>query len=561
MNLNNVSRREFLTTMGAAGLSVALLASCGKNTVMIPAVTGTGIQFKWPDALHFAATGDSGAIKVQSWASVMQADLKGPLIRVVTEAAWTNTYRDMGIGGMVLSQIDKSTLRDCIEARNEYAMPDGGPWMAGLVWVDSLADTGFMVRGGSKIFKPEDIKPGTKFAIWNDQSATMTPFLSLLAWAGVAQKDIVWVNTGDYDACARAVADGRADLSMTAPVSPAVSDAAASPGGIRYVSLDPADNPAGARAFLNLSPLYNFGPITVGPDSARGTWGIISYKYLASNLSSDNDLVYNMAKWLDVNYDKYKASYDSNTQMTLNDLITVLQTTYVPVHPGLAKYLTDKGIWNADYEKRNQANTAIFRQYLNAYQDAMAKAAALKIDVKANNDKWIQYWEDYKLANQIPMIEMHISLTQDAPVVMPAGYAPATTAIAATIAPATTAPPATTALPATTTPVPNEIPFTLVSVLNDAGNAPHPGDNVTVTGKTTPGATVKILFTYFLSATATGTPSAYPPAPDNTQTAGADGLVKFTWNINNHIPAGKVIYTFSITLNGQTTTVDVNQTI
>ena len=95
---------------------------------------------------------------------------------------------------------------------------------------------------------------------------------------------------------------------MTAPVSPAVSDAAASPGGIRYVSLHPADNPAGANAFLNLSPLYNFGPITVGPDSARGTWGIISYKYLASNLSTDSGLVYNMAKWLDVNYDKYKAS-------------------------------------------------------------------------------------------------------------------------------------------------------------------------------------------------------------------------------------------------------------
>lgn len=557
MNHNYVSRREFLTAMGAAGLSVAFLASCGKAAAKVPVTTGTGTPFVWPDALHFAATGDSGAIKVQSWASVMQADLKGPIIRVVTEAAWTNTYRDMGIGGMVLSQIDKSTLRDCIEALNEYAMPDGGPWMAGLVWVDSLADTGFMVRGDSKIYKPEDIKPGTKFAIWNDQSATMTPFLSLLAWAGVAQKDIVWVNTGDYDACARAVADGRADLSMTAPVSPAVSDAAASPSGIRYVSLNPADNPAGAKAFLNLSPLYNFGPITVGPDSAIGTWGIVSYKYLASNVSTDADLVYNIAKWLDENYDKYKDSYDSNTQMTLNDLITVLQTTYVPVHPGLAKYLTDKGIWNAGYEKRNQTNTALFRQYMNGYQDAMTKGAALNIDIKANNDKWIEYWENYKLSNKIPLIEMHVSLTQDAPIVMPPGYIAATT-VPATTVPATTTPPTTSAAP-TSTPASTDIPFTLVSILNDAGNAPHPGDNVAVIGKTTPGASVKILFTYTLSGVAT--PSAYPPAPDNTQTAGADGIVKYTWNINNHIPAGAVIYTFTITLNGQTTVVNVNQTI
>jgi hypothetical protein len=233
--------------------------------------------------------------------------------------------------------------------------------------------------------------------------------------------------------------------------------------------------------------------------------------------------------------------------MTLNDLITVLQTTYVPVHPGLAKYLTDKGIWNAGYEKRNQTNTALFRQYMNGYQDAMTKGAALNIDIKANNDKWIEYWENYKLSNKIPLIEMHVSLTQDAPIVMPPGYIAATT-VPATTVPATTTPPTTSAAP-TSTPASTDIPFTLVSILNDAGNAPHPGDNVAVIGKTTPGASVKILFTYTLSGVAT--PSAYPPAPDNTQTAGADGIVKYTWNINNHIPAGAVIYTFTITLNGQ----------
>jgi archaellin len=496
-------------------------------------------EFTWPQTMHFAGTGSSGEMKVLSWATIMQADLDGTIIRVVNEAAWTNTYKDMAQSNMILSQIDKSTMRDCTEALAEYASADGGPWMAGLVWVDSLANTGFMVRGDSSIYKPEDIMPGTRIAIWNNKSATMTPFLSLLAWAGVSQDDIVWVNTGDYDACARAVSEGRADLCMAAPVSQAVMEAAAAPGGIRYISLNPDDNPEGAAAFLEISPLYNFGPITVGPDSAIGTWGIVSYKYLASNIDTDEDLVYNMAKWLDENYDSYKYAYDSNVQMTLDDLVTVLQTTYLPVHPGLVKYLTEKGIWNEDYEARNQTNTAIFQLYIDIYQDAMDEAAAEGIEIKANNEKWIEYWENYKLEHRIPVIQMHVSLTQDAEPVMPKGYnAPAATT--ATAAPVTSTAPETTA---------SEIEFEIVSI-SDA----HPGDDVTVTIKTAPGAEVTILFTM-----PNGTASAYPK--DNVKTAGEDGIITWTWNINSHVPAGEASYTFTIKMDGKESVVTETRTI
>jgi ABC-type amino acid transport substrate-binding protein len=322
-------------------ISSIILASCASSqgATTAPAIAPTlasssAPQFRWPDTLHFAATGSSGEAKMVSWASVMQSELKGPIIRVVNEAAWTNTYKDMAKNQMVLTQIDKSTLRDCIEAISEYAMLDGGPWMGGLVWVDSLAATGFMVRGNSSINKPEDIKPGTKIAIWNDKSATLNPFRSLLAWGSINEKDIIWVNTGDYDAGPRAVAEGRADIAMAAPVSPAVMEASAAPNGVRYISLNPGENPEGAKRFLQTSPLYDFGPITVGPKSAIGTWAIVSYKYIGANMSTDTDLIYNLAKWLDQNYDKYKDRYESNKNMTFGDVLTALQTAfilYIPV--------------------------------------------------------------------------------------------------------------------------------------------------------------------------------------------------------------------------------------
>ena len=378
-----------------------------------------GTTFTWPAALHFVATGDSGQAKMVSWASMMESGLNGPLIRVVAEPSWANTYRDMKANQMVLSQIDNATLKDNIEALDEYAMPDGGPWMAGLVWVDSLASTGFLVRGDSSIYKPEDIKPGTRIAIWNNSSAVMSPFMSLLAWAGVDENEIVWVNTGSYDACPRAVVEGRADIAMAAPVTPVVMEVSSSPSGIRYISMNPADDPKGAQAFLQTNPLYGFGPITAGPKGVIGTWAISSYKYIGASMDTDTDLVYNLVKWLDENYDLYKDSYASNGNMTLQDVIQSLQTTFMPVHPGLVKYLKEKGIWNEAHEKRNQTNTALFKRYVDGYADAMNQASAKNIEIKSNNPTWIEFWENYKAAKGIPLIRQHVSLTEDADIVLP----------------------------------------------------------------------------------------------------------------------------------------------
>ncbi|MDD4229916.1 MAG: TAXI family TRAP transporter solute-binding subunit [Dehalococcoidales bacterium] len=408
---------RFLSRAAAAWLAAMLVfysAACSApspNTTLAPSTTA---PFAWPAAVHIGATGSSGEAKTISWASVMESELGGPIVRVVNQSAWTNCYKDMAAGKMVLSQIDKSTLRDSMEAISEYASPDGGPWMASLVWVDSLASTGFMVRGDSDIFAPEDIKPGTKIAIWNDKAATMSPFLSLLAWAGISQDEITWVNTGEYDACVRAVAEGRADICMAAPVAPAVREASAGPRGIRYISLNPNNNPEGAAAFLEISTLYDFGPINAGPAEVIGTWSIISYKYLGTNINTDTELVYNMAKWLDENYDLYKDRYSSNTHMTLNDLVNAMQTVYIPAHPGLIKYLKEKGIWNNNYEARNQANITLFESYCNAYNSAMEEAVAEGIEVKSSNQEWIDFWEAWKVAQGLPPIKMHASLNQEA---------------------------------------------------------------------------------------------------------------------------------------------------
>ena len=92
--MNPVLRK--LSGILAIALSAIMLWGCGGSATNN--ISPTETAFRWPDALLFAATGDSGQAKMVSWASAMQNGLNGPLIRVITEAAWTNTYSDMKAG-------------------------------------------------------------------------------------------------------------------------------------------------------------------------------------------------------------------------------------------------------------------------------------------------------------------------------------------------------------------------------------------------------------------------------------------------------------------------------
>jgi hypothetical protein len=149
--------KSWLAAAGLAALSmVMVLAGCGGGAAATSSAAGS---FSWPAALHFAATGSSGEMKMVSWASVMLAGLDGPIIRVVNEPAWTNAYKDMAEGDMVLCQIDKSTLRDCVEAIDEYAAADGGPWLAGWCGWTRWPTPASCVRGNSSIYKRRTSPP------------------------------------------------------------------------------------------------------------------------------------------------------------------------------------------------------------------------------------------------------------------------------------------------------------------------------------------------------------------------------------------------------------------
>jgi NMT1 family protein len=391
-------------------LMMSLLPGCnGETTPTTEPTTPTG-EWQWPDITYVCSSGSSGMAKYVSWISLMQEDIPAKL-RVIPEANGLHRYRDIKEGKMFIAAAGKSAFRNIIEALDENAVRDVGPFPARVVWVHALSNSGVYVRGDSQIQTIYDIPPGTRWAIWDDSTSVKKVPLAILRWAQIDENDIIWVNTGSYDACQRAVADGNADITWGFPTSPSVFEAAAAPHKIRYLELNSEEDPEGAIRFREQAPLYVFGPIGNGVPEARGVWGTQGFNMEITSAGTDPELVYRFAKWLDENFDRYKDAFDSNKWMDIDNLMEAIGQTYIPCHDGLIKYLKEKGRWTEDNDARQAENVDLFDQYIKAYAEAIALADAKGIETVPTNDAWQKLWTDYKVEIGIRPIRMFTNLT------------------------------------------------------------------------------------------------------------------------------------------------------
>jgi uncharacterized protein len=375
-------------------------------------------KWQWPKNIHIAAQGQSGLAKYVSWASRMEADT-GMAIRVIPEADPGKCLHYLKSGEVFMSSASKSSLCNVIEATDDHATTDGGPFQARIVWLHDLGHSGFFVRGDSDIQTIYDIGPDTRFSVWNMKDSTLNPPRSLLDWIQLDETEIEWVNAGSFEGAMRAVAEGRADIAFGFPTSPTLYEAASAPHSIRFLDLNAEEDPDGARRWQASNPLYSFGPIVNGVHQAVGHWGTVGYIFDITHADSDDELVYHFSKWLDENYYQYKDAYDSNKYMTIDHLMESLKTTYVPVHDGLIKYLKEKGLWTAAHEQRQRENIEIFDTYIDAYANAKNLAAEKGITVSPTNPEWVTLWETYKVEHGIPRIGLHVSLQESGAKIVP----------------------------------------------------------------------------------------------------------------------------------------------
>jgi len=232
------------------------------------------------------------------------------------------------------------------EGLYEYAVPDWGPQDLRVLLgrVNSFSVVTTKVSG---ITKPEQLK-GKRMAIARANSSVMIKVEPILAFAGLTWKDVEIVEFPNYIATMTALITGKADAAGAAPSTAKLRELEASPVGIGWVELDPANKAGWARAQKAVPFVEPFQEtVGAGLSADKPVWAM-GYRYpMVTTLgTTDPNEVYAVTKAIAEAYPSYK---DSGPIMARWDpKIAGTAPMDAPFHEGAVRYLKEAGYWSAD---------------------------------------------------------------------------------------------------------------------------------------------------------------------------------------------------------------------
>ena len=298
----------------------------------------------------------------------------------------------------VLSLYQPSDYFDQLDAVEGYATRIGGPSDTRAINVNLVTAWGYMVRGDSNIKTINDIKPGTRIAFYTGSSFIVAGMDALLAYAGLTRKDVTLVEIGSYGANTNVVVEGRADVTFTSPISGPSYQAEAGPHGIRWLEIPSRDkNPAAFDRYRKIQPGYVLVKTSAGVKSALGLQ--MDHAYQTNHVRADEDpeFVYQLTKWMDENYDKFKDKFTHAKMMSLASLVAYLEVGILePLHEGTIRYLKEKNLWKPQYQARHDKIVALAQARVTGYKAALEMATEKGMSTVPGNKDWVALWANYR---------------------------------------------------------------------------------------------------------------------------------------------------------------------
>ncbi len=360
--------------------------------------------WEWPETLYVGTMGptSNNYATAVAWTTPMAADTEMK-IRLVAEMEVSEMLAWV-IQGETLMATWGGSASEMFEAIDIYATRDRGPQPVAYFYVSSKTDIGFVTRGDSTIKTPYDITPGTKiiYYVWMPK----TIYEALLAWGNVSPDDVEWVPTSDIGVAAGMILDGSADLVFAFPTTPANYDIEYCPQGASWIELNAEEDPDGAARFREVYPGQTYGVMSTGMPSCHGVWGITAVNGYMVRQDADPDLIYNLTKWLDENYDRFKDGSPDTGGITLDNVMYLGEHNFKPLHDGTVRYLEEKGLWTQAHEARRQANIALLDRWIEAYKEAIDMADDAGIAIDPGNEEWMELWENYKEELGLPRFDV-----------------------------------------------------------------------------------------------------------------------------------------------------------
>ena len=364
-------------------------------------LSSPAFAWQWPSTFVISTTGTGTATYGQtiSWGSLLEEQTKMK-VRVVPADNYVERARSHKAGQSVLTANTTTEMFTQVEAREMHATREGGSYDAQVFRPNSRTPFGFIISKDSDIKTVYDLKKRRpKIALLTPSTSSVLMVKALLAMVQLDEKDVTFIPVTTWANSTKSVPEGKADVAYASAVSAVSFEAEASARGIRWLEL-PKDDKEGLARFSKVMRGISFATNARGVKSAHGVHMCININHYYVRGSEDPELIYQLAKWLDENYTKYKDKHSDNQDMSLDvqreTLNLVRGMNYLPVHDGVVRYLKEKGKWTAADTTWNDKNKELVARYIKAYQAAIVAADGKNIKVVPDNKEWVALWESYK---------------------------------------------------------------------------------------------------------------------------------------------------------------------
>lgn len=368
-------------------------------SMLFPAFTASA-EYKWPNNISIgsASAGTSQTAMTSAWGALIE-NKTGAKVRIVPDPdpARVNraikgetdllimdlgeiSYYYRGIGP--LSDIPKSNL---------YVLWMGyDPPMAYMVAGDSELNTIYDIKKAVEQGKRIRVGYFAPAPAWTAHVTEMLP-----AFLGIKPELLTPVGFGSVPDMSKSIHTNKADVVCAGLSGAMVPELMAAPKGIKWLEV-PVDDKEGWKRALDVLPTEWPGQTNTWgvPEVFRGLGCMLSPQLYFTTGDKDEELVYNIAKFIHQNFDEYKDVMAQTKRMSLKRFREFLDISAVPCHPGTVRYLKEIGQWTTEDDAWNEVAKANMQKYVDAWKEVESQAKAQNISVKMGNKKWEAMWAD-----------------------------------------------------------------------------------------------------------------------------------------------------------------------
>jgi len=234
---------------------------------------------------------------------------------------------------------------NAFEGTQAFAAPEIGPQSIQLLaGANSNNCFTLALQGDGDVMTAADLK-GKRLGFVVSSPALQSNVAAFLSFGGLTWDDVERVDVASFAASWEAFLNGQVDAITTLTTTSFATQAAASPSGLKWLPL-PKANTEGWASLRSNKPQFAPRLATDGPNMSKDNpleCAGFPFPVLAAYADKDEDVVYNMTKALQDQFDAYSAAEKG--------LVGFAQDRQnfewvIPYHAGAVRYWKEVGAWN-----------------------------------------------------------------------------------------------------------------------------------------------------------------------------------------------------------------------